>query len=85
MTPHGQRCSGRGGLDDDCNGAADEGLDLGGCDTGFEGVCAIGQEVCEGADGIVCVADVLLGTVEESCNTLDDDCNGSPDDGGIFD
>jgi hypothetical protein len=73
------------GVDDDCNDIVDDGLVLGGCDTGLEGICAIGQQTCEGAAGLVCVADVLPGTVEKSCNTLDDDYNGSPDDGGVCD
>jgi len=76
-------------LDDDCDGFTDEGEDeealerscyYGPEDTlGHEdGVCQAGTEVC--ADGFyqACEGQVLPGP--ETCNNLDDDCNGEVDD-----
>lgn len=70
------------GLDDDCNGIPDDGAAGAGdpCVTGYVGVCAEGYTTCEGAK-IQCAAVSLPGVRPETCNGLDDDCNGSIDDG----
>jgi hypothetical protein len=68
------------GLDDDCNGATDEGNPGSGlsCDTGLPGICSKGLTSC--ANGMLaCVQTTLPAT--EACNALDDDCDGAADDG----
>ena len=66
------------GLDDNCNGFDDEGDPGGGgaCSTGLLGVCAAGTEHCSGGD-VVCQQNVMDGP--ETCNGLDDDCDGAKD------
>jgi hypothetical protein len=81
------------GLDNNCNGIVDEtcpGCVPGGAvpcypgvpDTIDVGVCKEGIQVC-GADGVwgPCVGAVV--PKQEACNGLDDDCNGTSDDGVI--
>ncbi|MDF1565864.1 MAG: MopE-related protein [Deltaproteobacteria bacterium] len=78
------------GLDDDCDGAIDDGAlwsDLGtGCTSG-QGVCATaGVKVCDpgnAAGATVCSASAGAPEVEV-CNGVDDDCNGSIDDGALW-
>ena len=74
------------GLDDDCNGAVDdEPLDIGSsCETGLDGVCFVGIVECHlGTDSPrVCVPKHLPGELVESCNHLDDDCDGEVDKDG---
>ncbi len=67
-------------LDNDCNGMIDDGNPEGGgaCNTGMAGVCLTGVEQCE-AGALNCVPDVAASP--EVCNGLDDDCDGTPDDG----
>ncbi len=69
------------GLDDDCDGVADDGNPGGGsaCTTGAQGVCAAGTMQCRGATGLACVATSSGGS--ETCNGLDDDCDGMVDEG----
>ena len=74
--PADERCN---GLDDDCDGAVDEGQpDAGGVCLipGALGQCVFGTEVCE-AGTLVCVADGA--PVAEQCNGIDDDCDGTID------
>ena len=70
------------GVDDNCDGEIDEGDPGGGvdCDTGLDGLCADGVAHCEGG-GLVCNANIQPGDQAESCNGVDDDCNGTIDDG----
>ena len=66
--------------DNDCNGMADEGFDLGGqCSVGMGECAADGVFVCNaGGDGTECGA--MPGTPGvELCDTLDNDCDGVPD------
>lgn len=66
--------------DDDCNGRVDDGNPEGGgdCDTGQDGICAAGTEVCRGGE-LLCERDLEPRT--EVCNGQDDNCDGTPDDG----
>lgn len=69
-------------IDDDCDGTVDEAGDEP-CYEGPEGtadvgLCRAGQPTC-GTGNIVCSGQVLPAT--ETCNTLDDDCDGTVDDG----
>lgn len=69
-------CNGR---DDNCNGAIDESDPAAGmgCNTGGMGICALGARTC--VDGsLACVAPPSRA---ESCNGLDDDCDGTSDEG----
>ncbi len=69
------------GIDDDCDGVTDNPWpDLGGpCDGPDSDLCANGVWVCS-ADGttIVCGAETVT-DLTESCNGLDDDCDGATD------
>ena len=68
------------GVDDNCTGGVDEGNPGGGgaCSTGQSGVCAPGTLTCQSAS-VACVRNVAPTT--ETCNGLDDNCNGSTDEG----
>jgi hypothetical protein len=64
-------------LDNDCNGVTDDIPDAGAaCNTGKPGICAAGQIVCQG--GMQFCADTTL-SMPESCNGIDDDCDGKVD------
>ena len=67
-------------LDDDCDGAFDEGYDLGRvCDTG-RGRCAVEGEVsCVGRFESACVSPIEIQPEREQCNAFDDDCDGRTD------
>lgn len=68
------------GLDNDCDGETDEGFDVGtACSSGV-GVCQVdGQNICTAdGQGTECNA-VPLDPGTETCNGVDDDCNGSVD------
>jgi len=81
---HEQACD---GADGDCDGVADdEFTDLGQiCDNGADGVCRdLGVRTCDPADETQTTCDLGVlpdaGTMTtESCNGLDDDCNGGID------
>ena len=81
--PDGELCG--NALDDDCNGQTDEGFDVGDACTVGLGVCQrTGVKVCA-ADGRGTVCSVSPGAANpagELCgNGLDDDCDGSADEG----
>lgn len=69
------------GLDDNCNGATDENLNGQACTTALPGVCAAGTTMCNGGAGSTCVPTVAPNTRTETCNMMDDDCDGSTDEG----
>jgi len=78
-SPTAELCN---GVDDDCDGTTDEGFDIGASCSAGTGACFdAGNYVCNaGQDGIEC--DATAGTPsQEVCNGVDDDCDGSTDEG----
>jgi hypothetical protein len=75
--PSSETCN---GVDDDCNGAVDEGQPGSGmaCTSNLPGICSDGTTACVGG-ALVCNANAS--PQAETCNGIDDDCNGVPDDG----
>ncbi len=68
------------GVDDDCDGAIDEGFDLGGACQGGVGLCAgPGAVACGDDGGVVCVDIDGPAPATELCSGLDEDCDGSVD------
>jgi hypothetical protein len=78
------------GVDNDCDGDADEvdedqdGTDdrLVPCASGLPGICHAGQRQCT-AGQLSCLPVVEVGQQVESCNGEDDDCDGSTDEGQL--
>ncbi len=66
------------GLDDDCDGAVDEGLGVGAPCGSDVGECSPGVQVCR--DGAVSCEGQII-PAAEVCNALDDDCDGEVDEG----
>ncbi|TFH21477.1 MAG: hypothetical protein E4H03_10575, partial [Myxococcales bacterium] len=68
------------GLDNDCDGAIDEGNPEGGgtCSSGQPGICDTGTSICQGGS-LACIPN--SGPQTETCNGLDDNCDGVVDDG----
>jgi hypothetical protein len=71
------------GVDNDCDGDATRDVDEEGepCDTGLHGECAVGAYACA-SDDLVCVPARVPDEVAEgdTCNGVDDDCDGMIDD-----
>ena len=70
------------GIDDDCNGTNDDNNPESGtvCSTGLPEVCGTGLRNCN-AGVLECVPDVAPGSITETCNGIDDDCDGTTDEG----
>ncbi len=68
------------GIDNDCDQTIDNAAVVNDrpCDTGFSGVCMGGLTNC-GAGVETCIPQVQPGAQIETCNTLDDDCDGTID------
>jgi len=71
-------------IDDNCNGTTDEGIAAMSCYTGPGGTtgvgrCRPGTATCSGGTTSACSGQILPGT--ESCNSIDDNCNGTVDEG----
>ena len=80
VKPATETCNGK---DDDCDGSIDE-IPSQSCyggpsGTAGKGVCRQGTRSCRNAQWTSCVGEVRPST--ESCNTKDDDCDGSIDEG----
>lgn len=75
--PSDETCN---GLDDDCDGVADNDTIDGGmpCDTGEDGRCGPGAQRCSNGT-FVCAS--LEDARAETCNAEDDDCDGDVDEG----
>ncbi len=77
--PQAEECN---GLDDDCDGETDEGLDVEEDYTCGFGPCqAVGTRRC--VDGHYvgnCTPNELLASPDDNCDGKDDDCDGTPDD-----
>jgi hypothetical protein len=65
------------GLDDDCDGQTDN-TDQVECDSGLLGACAKGELSCNGA---FAVCSPIAEKIPEECNSVDDDCDGTTDEG----
>lgn len=72
--PSAETCNGR---DDDCDGRVDEGLTRG-CGSNV-GRCVRGTQTCSGGSWGSCVG--AVNPRAETCNNIDDDCDGQIDDG----
>ncbi len=77
-TPAVEVCN---GIDDDCDGDTDEGFGLGAACTSGTGACAASGEIVCGADGNAACSAVGLDASAETCNAVDDDCDGETDEG----
>jgi hypothetical protein len=66
------------GLDDDCDGPADEEIAAVGmnCETGIQGPCNPGTQICNGVGGLACVSKTVS---EEVCDGEDNNCDRVPD------
>ena len=70
-------------MDNDCDGLIDEDLNLGWtCSTGLPGICGSGTLVCGGGQ-VVCVPNLTPGSQTEICDGIDNDCDGTVDEGGV--
>ncbi|MDI1443271.1 MopE-related protein [Polyangium sp. 6x1] len=77
--PSAELCNGK---DDDCNGTVDDNNPESGtaCTTNLPPVCSAGVRNCN-AGVLECVPTVAPGSIPEICNAIDDDCDGTTDEG----
>ena len=70
------------GLDNNCDGTADDGNPGSGaaCSSGLPGICGPGLTDCQGG-ALACVAIIQPGTQTETCDGSDEDCDGTSDNG----
>ncbi|MGM0556182.1 MAG: MopE-related protein [Myxococcota bacterium] len=80
-TPAEEICD---GIDNDCDGDIDEDIpDVGqSCSSGADGICDAGTKQCAATAGIECVSNIAPGTQTETCDGLDNDCDGETDEDG---
>ncbi|MCB9592518.1 MAG: hypothetical protein H6719_07280 [Sandaracinaceae bacterium] len=76
-----ERCN---GFDDDCDGVPDDGFD---CAAGSTGACTVRLGSCTATgtrrcDALFCTWDECV-TPPDTCNGVDDDCDGFPDQGTL--
>ena len=78
-SPTGELCDNK---DNDCDGTVDDGNPGGNvaCASGLPGVCAAGTTLCSGG-AIQCVANVMPGAQVETCDGIDNNCDGASDEG----
>ena len=70
------------GLDDNCNGTADEGFNVGApCDGPDGDACEEGVIVCNAFGSTTCTDNTS--TNVEVCNNIDDNCDGTVDEGAL--
>lgn len=79
ITPGDEDCTAAG--DEDCDGAVDEGCACSGgpreCGDTDVGACMLGMQTCDGERWSACMG--AVGPTAETCNDIDDDCDGSTD------
>ena len=68
------------GQDNDCNGVADDNFGTGDTCVGL-GECGVGVYVCSTTGGVVCSS--LSNAVTETCDGLDNDCDGTADEDNV--
>ena len=78
-TPVAEKCD---MIDNDCDGEVDEGQPETGlpCVSAIPGVCSAGTSLCN-AGTLECIPDIQPGTLTETCNGVDEDCDGVIDNG----
>lgn len=72
-------------LDEDCDGIANTCGECTGpaaCDTGRDGICSVGSAPC--VEGVVGFCESVNRPQDEMCNGLDDDCDGTVDNGVLI-